>query len=145
MPKSSCKITTACAWGTISPCPFAMHNVQSPYTWTCNYTCGCLLGTSWMRTKANFISPHGWMKLARSTCLWIQTITIEGLLKLQKKNKIKEGEGMGRCTRSICTSYLIWISKPSKVGKLWLNCGPLQHLRNLLNDATRESIPTFTP
>jgi hypothetical protein len=61
---------------------------------------------------------------------------IKGLLKLQKKNKIREGEGSGRCTRSVCTSYSIRISKPSKVGKLWLSCGPSQHVRNLLNGAT---------
>jgi hypothetical protein len=42
---------------------------------------------------------------------------IEGL-KLRKENKIREGEALGRCRRSVCTSYLIQISKPSKVGKL---------------------------
>jgi hypothetical protein len=63
---------------------------------------------------------------------------IEGLLKLQKRNRIREGEGLGRCTRSACTSYLIRISKPSKGGKLWLSRGPSQHVRNLLNGATLE-------
>jgi hypothetical protein len=61
---------------------------------------------------------------------------IVGLLKLQKRNKIREGEGLGRCTRSVCISYSIQISKPSKVGKLWLSHGPSQHVRNLLNGAT---------
>jgi hypothetical protein len=54
------------------------------------------------------------------------------------KEKAREGEGPGRCIRRVCTSYSIRISKPSKVGKQWLSCGSLQHVRNLLNGATLE-------
>jgi hypothetical protein len=54
-PEGSCETTAACVQGTISPRPFAMHSVQSPCTWACNYGSSCLLGTSWVRTKADFI------------------------------------------------------------------------------------------
>jgi hypothetical protein len=53
--KGSREITTTCARGTISPRPFAVHSVQSPYTWACNCACSCLPGTLWVRTKADFI------------------------------------------------------------------------------------------
>jgi hypothetical protein len=135
-PEGSRKTTATCAWGTISSRPFAVHSVQSPCTLAYNCACNCLPCTSWVRTKADFIEPPGWMRLARSSWLWIQTMGIEGLLKLKKRNKIREGEGRGRCIRSVCTSYLIRISMPSKGGKLWLSRGPLQHVRNLLNGAT---------
>ena len=50
-PECSRKTTAACAQGTISPRPFAINSVQSPCTWACNCACGCLPGTSWVRTK----------------------------------------------------------------------------------------------
>jgi hypothetical protein len=51
-PEDSRETTAACARGTISLRPFAMH---SPCTWACNCISSCLLGTSWIRTKADFI------------------------------------------------------------------------------------------
>jgi hypothetical protein len=54
-PEGSRETTAACAWGTISLRPFIVHSVQSPYAWACNYACSFLLGTLWVRTKANFI------------------------------------------------------------------------------------------
>jgi hypothetical protein len=54
-PEGSRETTAACARGTISPCPIAMHNVQSHCTWACNCASSCLLGTSLVRTKADFI------------------------------------------------------------------------------------------
>jgi hypothetical protein len=54
-PEGSRETTAACARGTISPRPIAMHNVQSHCTWACNCASSCLLGTSLVRTKADFI------------------------------------------------------------------------------------------
>jgi hypothetical protein len=49
--------------GTISPRPFAINSVHSPCTWACNCACGCLPGTSWVRTKLtsfNHVVGSGW-------------------------------------------------------------------------------------
>jgi hypothetical protein len=54
-PEGSHETTAACARGTISPHPIAMHSVQSHCTWACNYGSSCLLGTSLVRTKVDFI------------------------------------------------------------------------------------------
>jgi hypothetical protein len=54
-PEGSRKTTSACARGTISPRPIAMHSVQSHCTWACNCASSCLLGTSLVRTKTDFI------------------------------------------------------------------------------------------
>jgi hypothetical protein len=53
--EGSHETTAACARGTISPRPIAMHSVQSHCTWACNCASSCLLGTSLVRTKADFI------------------------------------------------------------------------------------------
>jgi hypothetical protein len=55
VPEGSRETTAACTQGTISPHPFAVHSVQSPCTWACNYASSCLPCTSWVRTKADFI------------------------------------------------------------------------------------------
>jgi hypothetical protein len=44
--------------------------------------------------------------------------------KIAKRNKTKRRDTLGGSKKSVCTSFLIRISKPSKVGKSWLSCGP---------------------
>jgi hypothetical protein len=54
-PKGSRETTATCARGTISPRLFATTQCPKPCTWACNCASSCLPGTSWMRTKVDFI------------------------------------------------------------------------------------------
>ena len=61
-----------------------------------------------------------------------------GQLELLKKNMTRGRDSEGKSIRNVYKSYLTKITRPSKVGKLSLNCGSLQHVSNSLNGATLE-------